>query len=58
VRDLPDGGVELRMKLSSLMEVERWVLNWGGNAVVVKPPELAEAVKAAAERILIAHSRA
>lgn len=50
--ELKDGGVELRLKLSSLPEVERWILGWGGNAVVVKPPELAELVKKSAEKIL------
>ena len=52
LRALPDGGVELRLKLSSLQEVERWVLGWGGNAVVVQPPELAQAVRDSAKRIL------
>jgi len=28
LRELKQGGVELRMRLSSLAEVERWVLNW------------------------------
>ncbi len=56
LRDLDDGGVELRMKLSSLSEVERWVLSWGGSAVVVRPAELAQAVKQAAKRIITAHS--
>jgi predicted DNA-binding transcriptional regulator YafY len=55
LRDLEDGGVELRMKLSSLSEVERWVLNWGGNARVKEPAELADSVRAAAQRILDAH---
>jgi proteasome accessory factor B len=55
LRDLEDGGVELRMKLSSLSEVERWVLNWGGNAQVKEPAELADAVRVAAKRILDAH---
>lgn len=50
--DLKDGGVELRLKLSSLEEIERWVLSWGGNATVVKPPQLAEMIKRSAERIL------
>jgi predicted DNA-binding transcriptional regulator YafY len=50
--ELKDGGVELRLKLSSLPEIERWVLGWGGNAVVVKPAELAEMVKKAARKIL------
>ena len=52
LRELKDGGVELRMKLSSLAEVQRWVLSWGGDAVVVGPRELSEAVKQAARRIL------
>ena len=52
LRELKNGGVELRLKLSSLAEVERWVLSWGGDAVIVKPPELAESVRQAAQRIL------
>ncbi len=52
LRQLKGGGLELRLKLSSLVEIERWVLSWGGDAVVVKPRELAEAVKRAAGRIL------
>jgi proteasome accessory factor B len=52
LRELKGGGVELRMKLSSLNEVERWVLGWGGNAVVVRPPGLVAAVKSAARKIL------
>ena len=52
LRDLKGGGVELRLKLSSLVEIERWVLSWGGDAVVLKPRELAEAVKLAAKKIL------
>jgi proteasome accessory factor B len=51
-RDLKDGGAELTMKLSSLAEVERWVLSWGGEAKVLQPRELAESVRAAAKKIL------
>jgi len=50
--ELKDGGVELRLKLSSLEEIERWILGWAGNAVVIKPPQLAEMVKKSAESIL------
>ena len=53
--ELKNGGVELRMKLSSLPEVERWVLSWGGNATVIKPAELAAMVKRSAEAILKSH---
>ena len=52
LRDLKGGEVELCLRLSSLVEIERWVLGWGGDAKVVKPRELTEAVKRAARRIL------
>jgi predicted DNA-binding transcriptional regulator YafY len=50
--DTADGGVELRMQLSSLTEIQRWVLAWGGSAMVLAPPELAAGVRREAERIL------
>ncbi len=52
LRELRGGGVELRMKLSSLVEIERWILSWGGDAKVVKPRELAAAVRQSARDIL------
>ncbi len=52
LRERRDGGVELRLRLSSLVEVQRWILGWGGNAKVLKPPELVELVQSAAQAIL------
>jgi predicted DNA-binding transcriptional regulator YafY len=52
LRELKNGGVELSMRLSGLLEVKRWVLGWGGDAVVLKPAELIQSVKAAARRLL------
>jgi len=52
LRELKGGGVELKLKLSSLAEIERWVLSWGGDARVLKPRELTEAVRQSAKRIL------
>ena len=52
LRELKGGGVELKLKLSSLLEIERWILGWGGDAVIIKPRELAESVKEAAKKIL------
>lgn len=49
--DLPDGSVELRLTLSSLVEVQRWLLSWGSNAVVLEPTELAKNIKKEAEQI-------
>lgn len=56
LRELKDGGVELRLKLSSLGEIQRWILGWGGSAVVVAPPELVNSVTKAAQN-LIANQR-
>jgi proteasome accessory factor B len=42
--ELPDGGVELRLNLSSLAEVQRWALSWAEQAEVVSPPELRDRV--------------
>jgi predicted DNA-binding transcriptional regulator YafY len=52
LRELEKGGVEMRLRLSSLGEIERWVLGWGGDAVVVRPRELVESVRRAAQKIL------
>ena len=40
VRDLPEGGLELTLRLGALAEVEGWVLGWGKDAEVHHPPEL------------------
>ncbi len=47
LRELPDGRIELRLRLGALPEVERWVLGWGPSAEVVAPPELRQRVRAA-----------
>jgi len=52
LRELKGGGIELRLTLSSLAEVARWVLSWGGDAVVVRPAELAQLVRQAAQKVL------
>jgi proteasome accessory factor B len=52
LRELPGGEIELRLKLSSLGEVQRWVLGWGGSARVIEPPELIRSVHEAASRII------
>lgn len=52
LRELSNGGVELRLRLSSLAEVQRWVLGWGGHAVVVRPAQLRQMVRESARRLL------
>jgi proteasome accessory factor B len=51
LRELKDGSLELRLKLSSLVEIERWILGWGGSVVVMQPAELRERIRSAAEAI-------
>jgi predicted DNA-binding transcriptional regulator YafY len=50
--ELEDGGIQLRLKLSSLAEIHRWILSWGGRATALAPVELVESVRAAARAIL------
>lgn len=52
IRDLPDGSLELRLRLSSLGEVQRWILSWGGSALPLEPPELVASIRNAAQNIL------
>jgi len=52
LHELKGGGVELRMKLSSLVEIERWILSWGGDAKVIRPNKLIEIVRRSARQIL------
>jgi predicted DNA-binding transcriptional regulator YafY len=45
MRELPDGALELRMRLGALSEVEQWVLGWGAAAEVIEPKELRDGVR-------------
>lgn len=51
LKNLSNGDVEISMKLSSLDEIKRWILGWGGQAVAVSPPELVDAVAASIESL-------
>ena len=52
LRELKNGGVELKLKLSSLVEIERWILSWGGDAKIIKPRKLVQAIRQSAKKIL------
>jgi len=39
--EMPEGQMRLRMRLTSLKEVDRWVLSWGAHVTVVQPKALA-----------------
>lgn len=40
--ELPGGMVRLRLRLSSLEEIERWILSMGSHATVIRPEKLRE----------------
>jgi len=40
MQDAVDGGLELQLRLSSLEEIEPWVLSWGKHAKVIAPETL------------------
>ena len=40
IQELADGGLELTLQLSSLLEIEPWVLSWAEHAKVLGPVEL------------------
>ena len=52
LRVLKNGELELQMTLSSMVEVQRWILQWGGDARVTAPKELKNSIRTAAQSIL------
>lgn len=53
----PDGTLDVRMQVSGLADVARWVLAYGGEAEVISPPVLRQRVATEARRMaaLYAH---
>lgn len=49
---LAGGGVRLTMTVGNLNPVTSWVLEWGGRARVVQPPELVERIRSELEQAL------
>lgn len=46
-----NGGIELSFEARGLLEVQRWVLAWGGDVRVLAPRELKKAVKLEVEKL-------
>jgi len=51
-RSLPDGALELSLRLGALEEVEQWVLSWGAHAEVLAPPELRAKMQVSAKKLV------
>lgn len=54
VRDLPDGRVELTLRVADTLEVRRWVLGYGVEAEVLEPVGLREALRQEAGALVAA----
>ncbi len=45
--DLPDGRVELSLRVAGIIEIRPWILSWGDQVEVLEPPELRDVVATA-----------
>ena len=52
IQELTGGEIELRLTLSSLHEIEPWILSWGAHAQVLGPAELVGRLKETARKQL------
>lgn len=52
IQVLDCGGVEFRIELADLFEIERWILSWGSHAKVLAPTELKQRIRAHAEAMI------
>ena len=55
--ELPGGGVRLRLRLSNLAEVERWILSWGTHATVERPEQLRAAIQQIGKELVSRYAR-
>jgi len=51
LRPLPDGRVELTLRVADTLEVRRWILGFGAQAEVLEPETLREALRTEAEAL-------
>jgi len=52
----PDGSLDLTLRLSDLMEIQRIVLQWGGHAQALEPPELRARLAQSSTALAKAHT--
>jgi proteasome accessory factor B len=50
-RDLPEGRLEMTLRVADTLEVRRWILGYGIDAEVVEPEGLREALRQEAESL-------
>jgi proteasome accessory factor B len=58
VKELPDGEIELSLRLGNLPEIQRWVLSWGAHARVETPVALRRQLAQIARQLTEVYARA
>jgi predicted DNA-binding transcriptional regulator YafY len=51
--ELPGGGIRFTMRVDSLQEADRWVLNWGTHANVIRPQALIDRIRTMPARTVL-----
>jgi proteasome accessory factor B len=54
-RPLPNGEVELELRLGALEEIERWILSWGPEAEAIEPQPLRDRIAATVAQLARAY---
>jgi predicted DNA-binding transcriptional regulator YafY len=57
LRELPEGELELEMRLGALEEATQWILGWGTAAEVIAPPELRSKITQTVEALAKVYTR-
>jgi predicted DNA-binding transcriptional regulator YafY len=52
LRELPDGRLEMTLRVADTLEVRRWLLGYGAEVEVLEPPRLREVVQHEAEALM------
>ena len=52
-----DGSILLKMEVAGTHEIKFWVLTWGAQAKVIKPPSLRDEIKKEIDKMRDAYSK-
>lgn len=56
IKELPNGEIELHLKLADLTEIQRWILSWAEHAEVIAPTTLRRSIAATITSLATAYS--